>query len=278
MKLHFDKMHGIGNDFVVVDWRGRGARIDAELARRLANRHVGIGCDQLLSIEEATVPDCAFRYGIWNTDGSEAGQCGNGVRCVAAWLHRAGLIERGGVRLQSPSGPVQCTLLDDGRVRVDMGCARFEPVDIPLRAVARADSYRLRLRAGEVEVAALSMGNPHAVLRVSDVANADVAALGSEIEQHPDFPERCNVGFMQVLSRTDIALRVFERGVGETLACGTGACAAAVAGMRGGVLDRQVRVSLPGGELHIDWPDEQSSVWMTGPTQFVFQGEWNDDR
>jgi diaminopimelate epimerase len=278
VKLHFDKMHGIGNDFVVVDWRGRGSRIDADLARLLADRHFGIGCDQLLSIEPATDPDCAFRYGIWNTDGSEAGQCGNGVRCVAAWLHRAGLIGRGGVRLQSPSGPVQCTLLDNGRVRVDMGAPRFEPAAIPLRAVAMADAYRLTLRDGQVEVAAVSMGNPHAVLHVADTALADVAGIGPQIENHPDFPERCNVGFMQVVSRSHIALRVFERGVGETLACGTGACAAAVAGIRSGALDRQVRVSLPGGDLDIDWPDDQSSVWMTGPTQFVFQGEWHDDR
>jgi diaminopimelate epimerase len=278
VNLRFDKMHGIGNDFVIVDWRGREARIDAGLARRLADRHFGIGCDQLLSIETASESGCAFRYGIWNTDGSEAGQCGNGVRCVAAWLFRAGLIGRGGVRLQSPSGPVQCALLDDGRVRVDMGVPKFSPAAIPLRTTAESDLYRLSLRDRQIEVAAVSMGNPHAVLRVEDTAGADVADLGPQIESHPDFPERCNVGFMQIVNRTEIALRVFERGVGETLACGTGACAAAVVGMRSGELERKVRVSLPGGQLEIEWPDATSSVWMTGPTQFVFEGEWHDDR
>lgn len=270
-------MHGIGNDFVIVDWRDRPERIGADLARRLADRRFGIGCDQLLSIEHASDPSCAFRYGIWNTDGSEAGQCGNGVRCVAAWLARAGLIGRGAVWLQSPSGPVHCELLDDGRVRVDMGSPRFDPEQIPLHAATMQSRYRVPLHEGYVDVAALSMGNPHAVLGVPDVDVADVAGLGAEIETHPLFPARCNVGFMQVLTRDHIRLRVFERGVGETLACGTGACAAAVSGMRSGALDRKVLVSLPGGALSIEWPDEQASVWMTGPTRFVFEGEWHDD-
>jgi diaminopimelate epimerase len=277
VSLAFTKMHGAGNDFVIVDCRRRKDRIDAALARRLADRHFGIGCDQLLSIEHADDPACAFRYGIWNTDGSEARQCGNGVRCVAAWLHRAGLVGAGGVALQSPSGAVRCEILDDGRVRVDMGAPRFDPAAIPFAMDERKMTYRLPLRAREVEVSALSMGNPHAVLTVDDVAAADVAGLGLEIESHPSFPARCNVGFMQILARDRIRLRVFERGVGETLACGTGACAAAVSGMQRGLLDRRVAVALPGGTLSIEWPDPLGPVWMTGPAQFVFEGEWHDD-
>ncbi len=277
MSLGFSKMHGIGNDFVVVDWRQQAQPLSAELARRLADRHRGIGCDQVLSIEAASDPDCAFRYGIWNPDGSRAGQCGNGVRCVAAWLARAGLIGRGAVRLQSPSGPVQCELLDDLQVRVDMGAPRFDPAQIPLHDLARAERYRLALPQGEIDLGAVSMGNPHAVLQVDDVERAAVLTLGPQIQIHPAFPDRCNVGFMQVIARDHIRLRVFERGVGETLACGTGACAAAVIGMQWGLLDRCVRVSLPGGDLQIEWPDASASVWMSGPAQFVFEGEWHDD-
>jgi diaminopimelate epimerase len=275
--IRFSKMHGIGNDFVVVDWRARPHRIASDLARRLADRHLGVGCDQLLSIENASDPACVFRYGIWNTDGSEAGQCGNGVRCVAAWLFRAGLIGHGEVRLQSPSGAVSCELLADDQVRVEMGMPRFEPAEIPLRSERISDVYRLTLKAGTVDVAAVSMGNPHAVLRVEDIAKTDVQALGQEIESHVDFPERCNVGFMQLLARDRIRLRVYERGVGETLACGTGACAAAVIGMRAGHLERTVRVSLPGGDLWIAWPNPNGPVSMTGPTKFVYEGEWHDD-
>ncbi len=277
MTIRFSKMHGIGNDFVVVDRRAQAEPITSELARRLADRHFGIGCDQLLSIENSVDPNCTFRYGIWNTDGSAAGQCGNGVRCVAAWLFRAGLIGRGSVCLQSPSGAVQCEVLDDQSVRVDMGAPIFEPAKIPFGAATVSDIYRLPLANGQVDAGVVSMGNPHAVLRVEDVANADVSGIGAQLESHAYFPQRCNIGFMQVLARDHIQLRVFERGVGETLACGTGACAAAVIGMRRGDLDSRVRVSLPGGELLIEWPDQNAAVWMTGPTQFVFEGEWHDD-
>lgn len=270
-------MHGAGNDFVVIDWRDRDSRIDASLARRMADRRRGIGCDQLISIEWSDEAECRFRYGIWNTDGSEAGQCGNGLRCVIAWLHRAQLIGSERVMLQSPSGRVEGQMLGNGLVRAGMGRPRFQPRDIPLLATAEAALYTLPLAIGSVQVAAVSMGNPHAVLRVDDVEKADVQQLGAAIESHPLFPDRCNVGFMQWLSPQHLRLRVYERGVGETLACGSGACAAAVIAMQSAAVERSVRVSLPGGDLQIEWPDPNDQVWMTGPTQFVFEGEWHDD-
>jgi diaminopimelate epimerase len=273
MPLRFSKMHGIGNDFVVVDARHAPFDLDSDEIRRLGDRHRGVGFDQLLTIEPADAAGCAFRYGIYNTDGSRAGQCGNGVRCVAAWLARAGALRPGATRLQSPSGPVEVQLLEDGRVRVDMGMPRFAPAEIPLRADAVAPLYCLDVVGHRVEVSALSMGNPHAVLVVDEVASAPVGTLGPQIEMHADFPDRCNVGFAQVLSPECVRLRVWERGVGETLACGSGACAAAVALQRRGLVGARVAVQLPGGSLDIEW-EGQGTVWMTGPAQFVFEGEW----
>ncbi len=277
MSLRFSKMQGIGNDFVVIDCRGDAAPITDSLARRLADRHFGIGCDQVLSIEDSNEPDCAFRYGIWNPDGSRAAQCGNGVRCITAWLARAELIAPGPVNLQSPSGRVRCELLADGRVRVDMGAARLDLASIPF--LGEGDSARVALMLGDqqIELALVSMGNPHAVLRVDSVESADVARLGSQIQAMANFPDSCNVGFMQIVDPSHIRLRVYERGVGETLACGSGACAAVVSGIRRAGLRPPVRVSLPGGALEVDWPDPTGPVWMTGPAQFVFEGEWNDD-
>lgn len=273
MGLRFSKMHGAGNDFVVVDCRERPLGLDATQMRRLADRHFGVGFDQLLTIERSSDPACAFAYGIWNADGSPSGQCGNGLRCVARWLERAGLIGVGAMQLQSPSGVVAVEVLADGRVAADMGAPRFAPGDIPLRAEEEADRYEIDVIGRKVEIGAVSMGNPHAVIVVDDIANAPVAVLGPQIEHADAFPHGCNVGFAQVLARDAIRLRVWERGVGETLACGSGACAAVAVLRRRGRVDADVRVHLPGGELDIHWNGDGEPLRMTGPAAFVFEGE-----
>jgi len=275
MALRFSKMHGLGNDFVVVDCRDEPLALDATAIRRLGDRHFGVGFDQLLTIERARDPACSFAYGIWNTDASRAGQCGNGVRCVARWLARAGAIGTGMTRLESPSGAVAVELLADGDVRVDMGEPRFAPDAIPLRADREADAYDVDVVGRDVRVGAVSMGNPHALVEVDDVDGAPVAVLGPQIEHADAFPQRCNVGFAQVLSRGAIRLRVWERGVGETLACGSGACAAVAVLRRRAKLDTEVRVTLPGGELQLRWDGPGQPVWMRGPAAFVFEGEWH---
>lgn len=276
MALAFSKMHGIGNDFVIIDCRHRPMELDTDAIRRLGDRHFGVGFDQLLSIEPSTDASCAHAYGIWNADGSRAGQCGNGVRCVAAWLAREGALADGLVRLMSPSGPVGVERLADGRVRVDMGEPQFAPSALPMDMPQQRDRYRIDLPAGSVELGAVSMGNPHAVLEVDDIDAAPVSVLGPQIEQAGEFPRGCNVGFARILGESEIELRVWERGVGETLACGSGACAAAaVLRQRGQVGDR-VRVRLPGGVLEIQWLGSGHSLWMTGPATFVFEGVWHE--
>ncbi len=272
MKLRFIKMHGIGNDFVVIDCRAHPLNLSSTQIAHIGDRHTGVGFDQLLTIEPSRSPDCAFAYGIWNTDGSRAMQCGNGVRCVAAWLHRAGAIETGMTRLQSPSGPVAVELLDNGDVRVDMGVPRFAPANIPLSLPA-ADPYRLRVGDADVEFGAVSMGNPHALIELADVTTAPLDTLGVALSTNPHFPQGCNVGFAQVLDRAHVCLRVWERGAGATLACGSGACAAVAVLRRRGKLDADVAVQLPGGTLQIQWEGEGKPVWMRGPAQFVFEGE-----
>ena len=273
MKLRFTKMHGAGNDFVVVDCRRAPLTLDAAQIARLGDRHFGVGFDQLLTIEPARDPSCAFAYGIYNSDGSLARQCGNGVRCVAAWLHRAGAIGAGELLLQSPSGPVSVTVGGDGRVRAGMGQARFAPQDIPLR-LPQSDPYRLSANGSEVEFGAVSMGNPHAVIEVADVATAPLETLGAALSLDEHFSQGCNVGFVQIVDRARVRLRVWERGAGETLACGTGACAAVVTGIRRGLLDSPVRVRTRGGELGIAWAGDGQPVHMTGPAAAVFDGEW----
>ncbi len=273
--LPFSKMHGIGNDFVVIDCRERALPLTAAEIARLGDRHVGVGFDQLLTIEPSRDPACAWRYGIYNRDGSEAGQCGNGVRCVAAWLRRAGALADGLTRLQSPSGAVAVEILADGRVRVDMGVPQFAPAAIPLREAQPATTYRRDVGGTAIEFGAVSMGNPHAVIEVADLADAPVADWGPALETHADFPDRANIGFAQVLSPQAIRLRVWERGVGETQACGSGACAAVVTlAQRGRVGDR-VDVQLPGGLLQISWAGPGQPVWMTGPAAFVFEGNYH---
>ncbi|MBS0570561.1 MAG: diaminopimelate epimerase [Proteobacteria bacterium] len=272
MKLRFTKMHGIGNDFVVIDCRAQPLALSAAQIARLGDRHFGIGFDQLLTIEKPTDAACAFGYGIWNSDGTKAGQCGNGVRCVAAWLRRAGALGAGTTRLHSPSGPVTVELLDDGDVRVDMGVPRFAPVDVPLDLPA-ADPYRLRVADSDIEFGAVSMGNPHALVEVANVATAPLDSLGAALSTHACFPEACNVGFAQIVDRARIRLRVWERGAGATLACGSGACAAVAVLRRRGKLDPGVAVELPGGTLQIQWQGEGAPVWMRCPAQFVFEGD-----
>lgn len=272
MRLRFTKMHGIGNDFVVVDCRVQSLPLSPAQIAQIGDRHTGVGFDQLLTIEPSRDADCAFAYGIWNTDGTKAGQCGNGVRCVAAWLQRAGALGMGATRLQSPSGPVAVELLDGGEVRVDMGVPRFAPVDVPLDLPA-ADPYRLRVGEAQVDFGAVSMGNPHALIEVADLTTAPLQSLGAALSTNPHFPQGCNVGFAQIVNRTHLRLRVWERGAGATLACGTGACAAVAILRRRGKLDADVAVQLPGGTLQIQWVGEGSPVWMRGPAQFVFEGE-----
>lgn len=271
--LAFTKMHGIGNDFVVIDCRAAPLALDAAAIRALGDRHHGVGFDQLLTIEPARDGSCAFAYGIWNSDGTPALQCGNGVRCVAAWLHRDGALPAGPLRLEGPAGPVAVERLDDGRIRVDMGEPRFAPAAVPLAMDAESDTYLLELDGETIALGAVSMGNPHAVIEVADAAAAPVARIGPRIAQAPLFPRDCNVGFAELRGRAAIGLRVWERGAGETLACGSGACAAVAVLRRRGRVDAAVRVTLPGGELDIHWTGPGASLWMTGPAAFVFDGE-----
>ncbi len=272
-QLRFTKMHGLGNDFVVLDGINQAITLTPAQARRIADRHFGIGCDQILLVERATRDDADFRYRIFNADGGEVEQCGNGARCFVRFVHDHGLTDKTAIRVETASGLIEPRLLDNGQVRVDMGAPRFAPADIPFAAEAEAPTYALKVGQHVLDIAALSMGNPHAVLRVNDLDSAPVDILGAAIESHPRFPQRVNAGFMQVLTPHDIRLRVFERGAGETLACGTGACAAAVAGIRQGWLASPVSVHTQGGDLVIEWAGAGQPVYMTGPAETVFEGE-----
>ncbi|MDQ6646122.1 MAG: diaminopimelate epimerase [Pseudomonadota bacterium] len=275
MPLRFSKMHGLGNDFVVLDCREQAFSLDSAQIRALGDRRTGVGFDQLLSVEPPRDASCAFYYGIWNADGSLSGQCGNGVRCVAAWLHRAGALSIGeSVRILSPSGPVTVRLLASDEVTVDMGEPIFEPARIPFDAPSRANSYDVTVGDDILSLGTVSMGNPHAVLVVADLADPALEPLGPLLTTHVSFPEHANVGFVQKLDRHHLRLRVHERGAGWTLACGTGACAAVAVLHQRGEVDDQVQVELPGGTLRIDWPGPGEAMWMTGPTAFVFEGEW----
>ncbi|BFI97552.1 MAG: diaminopimelate epimerase [Rhodanobacter sp.] len=273
--LRFSKMHGLGNDFVLLDCRTAPFALDEAGIRALADRRTGVGFDQLLSVEPARDPSCAFYYGIWNTDGSPAAQCGNGVRCVAAWLHRAGhLAVDEPVRLESPSGPVTVRLRSAHEVTVDMGEPQFAPARIPFDAPAEAPHYAIEAAGARLRIGAVSMGNPHAVVMLDELAAADVEHLAPALTAHARFAEGANAGFVERLGRDRIALRVHERGVGWTQACGTGACAAVAVLRRRGEVDEQVRVDLPGGTLRIAWPGPGHTLWMTGPAAFAFEGEW----
>ena len=274
--LRFSKMHGAGNDFVVLDLRDGKPPPSAGLCRAMADRHTGVGCDQVLTIEAPTAPGAVARYRIWNADGGEARQCGNGARCVAAWLARDGATGAADAFvLESPTGSHRVVRRDDGRFAIAMGVPNFAPQAIPLAGWHEAQAaYALEVDGDEVRFGAVSMGNPHALVEVADVDSAPVAGLGAALQRHAAFPESVNVGFAERVARDRIRLRVFERGVGETLACGSGACAAAAVLMRRGVVDRDLAVVLPGGELRVSWPSDAAPVILSGPAAFVFEGEW----
>lgn len=273
MELAFTKMHGLGNDFVVIDAVRQSVRLSQEQIRFLANRRFGVGCDQVLLVESAKQGEADFRYRIFNADGGEVEQCGNGVRCFAVFVRQQGLTEKDAIRVATNSGIVEPRIQPNGEVSVDMGVPVLAPAAIPFEAKQQASLYTLDVDGRDIEISAVSMGNPHAVLQVEDVDTAPVQELGARIEAHPRFPQRVNAGFMQVVDPGHIRLRVFERGVGETLACGTGACAAVVAGRLRQLLADSVTVSLPGGDLQIQWSGEGQTVWMTGPATTVFEGK-----
>lgn len=273
MKIRFTKMHGLGNDFVVIDALDTPVSLTHDQIRFLADRHFGIGCDQLLMIEPPATQQVDVTYRIFNADGGEVEQCGNGARCVAAYLRHSRAFKTEAIRAQTAKGVITLRCEDDGQVTVNMGAPRFAPADLPLDQPEQAVIYTVLMDDQEVHFGAVSMGNPHAVIQVDSVDTAPVTALGERLESHPIFPERVNVGFMQRVTRNHIRLRVFERGVGETLACGTGACAAAVSGIQQDLLTSPVKVDLPGGSLIIDWTGGASPVLMTGPAQRVFEGE-----
>ena len=272
--LRFTKMHGLGNDFVVFDGVRQRVALTPSQLRLLADRRFGVGCDQVLVVEAATRPDVDFRYRIFNADGGEVEQCGNGARCFVKFVRDQGLTTRSEIRVETAGGIIAPRVGPDGRISVDMGVPRFLPAEIPFAADADATVHPLDVDAARVEVSVVSMGNPHAVQVVADVDAAPVTTQGPRIEHHPRFPRRVNAGSMQVRDRANIRLRVWERGAGETLACGTGACAAVVAGIRRGLLDAVVRVETRGGELEIAWPGPGRPVTMTGPATTVFEGEW----
>jgi diaminopimelate epimerase len=275
MAMRFSKMHGAGNDFVVLDLRGGRAAPDAALAQAMGDRHRGVGFDQLLTVEDPIAAGSLARYRIWNSDGGQAEQCGNGARCVAAWLVRDGAARDARFTLDSPAGPIEVERLDDGRYALDMGCPEFEPARIPLAMPREAVHYFAEVDGETFDFGACSMGNPHALLLVDDIARAPVARLGPALQQSGLFPAGVNVGFAQVLAPDRIALRVHERGAGETLACGSGACAAVAILVRMGRVGRRVLVQLPGGELEIRWAGDDQPIRMTGPATFVFEGEFN---
>ena len=273
MKVRFAKMHGQGNDFVVLDGVRQALDLTAAQARALADRHFGVGCDQVLVVERARESNNDFRYRIFNADGGEVEQCGNGARCFARFVLDEGLTTKREIRVETASGVIRPRIEASGEVTVDMGAPRFAPRDVPFLADEARLVYPLTVAGATVEVSVLSMGNPHAVQVVEDVERAPVATQGPLIERHPSFPNRVNAGYLQPVSRDHVRLRVWERGAGETLACGTGACAAVVAGIRRGILDETVRVTTRGGDLTIRWPGGAGPVMMTGNAVRVFAGE-----
>jgi len=278
MRIKFSKMHGLGNDFVVIDAISQNVRLNPEKIRFIADRHFGIGCDQILLVEIPESSAVDFRYRIFNADGSEVENCGNGARCFARFVRDRKLTGKKIIKVETAGGIIELNIQEDEQVIVNMGVPRLLPEQIPFTGedktgISRAVTYPLSVAGNLLQVSAVSMGNPHAVLLVDNVTTAEVGALGPLIENHPQFPARVNAGFMQIISKDEINLRVYERGAGETLACGTGACAAVVAGRLRGLLNDKVKVNLPGGSLRIEWLDESSPVMMTGPAEFVFHGQ-----
>ena len=272
MLMKFTKMHGLGNDFVVIDAVTQNVRITASMVRRLADRKTGIGCDQVLVIEPPSAVDIDFNYRIFNCDGAEVEQCGNGARCLARFVHDRQLTGKKSIQVQTSNRVMTLNLINKNLVAVDMGVPELDPPAIPFQATEAASLYDIDVNGQDQRIAAVSMGNPHAVLTVADINTATVAELGAALESHERFPNRVNVGFMQIVDRSEIKLRVFERGVGETDACGSGACAAAVAAIQQELVDSPVTVHLTRGPLKIDWKGSGSPLIMSGPAKTVFHG------
>lgn len=272
MQLHFTKMHGLGNDFVVIDAIHQKIELTPDLVRFLANRHLGIGADQILLVEPPRLKDIDFRYRIFNADGSEVEQCGNGARCFARFVRERGLTKKNPIAVETAAGNILLHIEPNGEITVDMGNPRFNPAEIPFLAEREELIYPLRIAGREITCGVVSMGNPHCVIRVTQITDPEINQLGAIIESHERFPRRVNVGFMEIVNRGYLRLRVYERGVGETFACGSGACAAVAVGIRQGLLDPRVIVELPGGRLSIYWPAEQKTILMTGPATTVFTG------
>ncbi|PKM28912.1 MAG: diaminopimelate epimerase [Gammaproteobacteria bacterium HGW-Gammaproteobacteria-11] len=273
MLLRFTKMHGLGNDFMVIDLVTQHAQLTAKQISQWSNRHTGIGFDQLLLVEPPNNPDMDFRYRIFNADGGEVEQCGNGARCFARFVLDKRLTAKSTIHVETSGGPIVLEVRKDGQITVDMGAPRFSPAEIPFQADSEALSYPLVVGEQQLQVSALSMGNPHCVTLVDNLDQYPVAEIGPLVERHARFPRAVNAGFMQLVDRHHARLRVYERGVGETLACGTGACAAAVAGIRLGHLESPVSIDLPGGTLQIEWAGPGQSVMMTGPATRVYEGQ-----
>ncbi len=277
MQIEFTKMHGIGNDFVVIDAINQDIALTGDQVRFIADRHFGVGCDQLLLVERPTLAGAEFRYRIYNADGGEVQQCGNGARCFARFVYDRGMTGSTSIAVETAAGMIYLELEDDGQVTVDMGVPSFDPGSLPFVPAEKdedeAEYHQLVVNGEKYAIGAVSVGNPHAVLLVDSVDEAPVDTLGAAIESHERFPERVNVGFMEVMDRSLIRLRVFERGAGETLACGTGACAAVAVGIHNSLLDNTVKVELKGGYLTIRWPGNDNTLLMTGPAQTVYQGK-----
>ena len=272
LMIHFTKMHGLGNDFVVIDAINQTIQLSPEQIRFIADRHFGVGFDQLLLVEKPISDTADFKYRIFNADGSEVSQCGNGARCFARFVADKKLTDKTEIRVDTNAGQLVLCLNEDGLVTVNMGIPRHHPSEIPLLIAPETLLYSLEINGQDYQFGAVSMGNPHAVLIVEDIANAPVAELGKQLESHPVVPERANIGFMQIINRQHIKLRVYERGAAETLACGSGACAAVVIGIEQNLLDNTVLVELAGGNLNINWAGRGSPVWMTGAAVAVFEG------
>jgi diaminopimelate epimerase len=277
MRLNFTKMQGAGNDFVVIDGFSTPVSLTTTHIKTIANRHFGVGCDQLLLVEKTSTPNVDFRYRIFNADGGEVEQCGNGARCFVRFVHHKGLTQKNEIAVETASGLITLTLGEHKQVTVNMGAPIFEPAKIPFKAAKQQNTYALQISNHEIPIAAVSMGNPHAVTIVEDVDTAKVAELGPIIEAHANFPQRVNAGFMQIMNPHEIRLRVYERGAGETLSCGTGACAAAVSGIQLGLLQSPVLVHARGGDLRIEWMGidgngKAQPVMMTGDAEIVFEG------
>jgi diaminopimelate epimerase len=271
--LNFTKMHGLGNDFVVIDAINQTVLLSPEQIRFIADRHFGVGFDQLLLVEKPVNSNADFKYRIFNADGSEVSQCGNGARCFARFVREKGLFSGDEIRVDTNSGQLVLKLMANDLVLVNMGIPRHAPAEIPMATAQEAQTYSVEINGKSMPFGAVSMGNPHAVIQVENITTAPVTDLGKLLENHPLFPERANIGFMQVVNRKHIKLRVYERGAAETLACGSGACAAVVVGIEQNLLDNEVTVDLPGGQLAISWAGRGQPVYMTGPAATVYDGK-----